>query len=188
MNDAPDNARAAALAYLSGIVTDAAASPSARQRAAEAILRHEDAQATGAARDAPAHTLTDAELLAVARGGQGEGGYPPKRGPQARGAAAGSIGEEENPSPTAPPPAPLPMGGAAPTPGSEPFDITSPPRPPKVPRETPKAKRGRPKVMRTPETEALLAKRRRGRPPKGTKKESPNLTAPPPPATFNPWD
>jgi hypothetical protein len=114
---ASNDPRAAAIAYLAGILADPKAKASDRQRAAEAILRADPAQGTG--RKASAQGLTDAELEAAARG---EGGRPPEKGPVDGTPKTGPIREGANnqgpiSTPLATSQGPTAAGRGAPPPG-----------------------------------------------------------------------
>lgn len=69
-----------AIAFLRNLMDDTTASMANRIRAAEAIVRGDKGSASGAGDEL--HALSDAELLAAARG---EGGIPPREGPNGGG-------------------------------------------------------------------------------------------------------
>lgn len=96
--------KAIAAAYLAGIVADPTATPSARLRAAEAILRNDSPKPTAGR---ATRAMTDAELEAAARG---EGGTPPEKGPATGVTKTGPI-REGTINPTTPLPVP---GGRTP--------------------------------------------------------------------------
>jgi hypothetical protein len=70
-----------ALAFLRNLMDDTTASMANRIRAAEAIVRGDKSSASGTGDEL--HALSDAELLAAARGE--EGGIPPREGPNGGG-------------------------------------------------------------------------------------------------------
>lgn len=69
-----------AIAFLRNLMDDNTATVANRIRAAEAIVRGDKGGASGAGDDL--HAMSDAELLAAARG---EGGIPPREGPNGGG-------------------------------------------------------------------------------------------------------